>query len=89
MLVVLSSLHVKVELFRNLKKLHGNTNYSNVRIAHDMTRREREQEGVLWNEAKNQMEQGRGKHIVAGPPWRRRVVKVGSVTGPDYTRGTC
>ena len=66
---------VKQTVFRNVKKLQGNSAFKNVRIVNDLTRREKEHEITLWNEAKNLETAGKGKHIVVGPPWSRKVVK--------------
>lgn len=76
MLVKLSDTTVKRNIFGNIKLLQGNKAFENVRIKHDLTRREQQQESAMWNEAKNLFAEGKGKHIVVGPPWRRRIVKV-------------
>ncbi|KAG7155540.1 hypothetical protein Hamer_G023220 [Homarus americanus] len=77
MLIKLSTADIKANLFRNIRNLQGNMKFQDIRIANDLTKREREHEAVLWQEAKNLMDSGKGRHRVVGPPWRRRVVKIG------------
>lgn len=74
-LVKFSNSEIKKDLFRNLSKLKGKPDYDVVKISHDQTRREREYESSLWKRAKNLEIAGKGKHLVRGPPWNRRVVK--------------
>lgn len=76
MRVILSSVAIKTELFGNLSKLKGKENFKGVRVVHDMTKRERDLDAALWEEAKNLIAEGKGKHAVRGPLWRRRVVKM-------------
>lgn len=75
MLVKFANGEIKKCLFKNLRKLKGKHEYDVVRIAHDLTRRERDHEAALWMQAKNLEAAGKGKHLVRGPPWNRRVVK--------------
>ncbi|KAG7157468.1 hypothetical protein Hamer_G005911 [Homarus americanus] len=77
MLIKLSTADIKANLFRNLRNLQGNMKFQDIRIANDLTKREREQEAVLWQEAKNLVDSGKGRRRVVGPPWRQRVVKIG------------
>lgn len=67
---------MKRDLFRNIRKLQSDSAYDQVKISHDLTKRERESEKDLWNEVKNLYGAGKGKHTVVGPPWKRRIVKV-------------
>ena len=76
MQVIISDADIKMELFEHLKKLRGNKEYETVRVAHDMTRRQREHDAALWQEAKNLCQSGKGKYSVRGPPWNRRIVKL-------------
>ena len=66
----------KIDIFRNLKNLKGNEAYSSVRVANDLTKKEREHEATLRQEAKNLVAAGKGQYRVTGPPWRR-ITKVG------------
>ncbi|KAG7163512.1 putative PHD-finger-containing protein 1 [Homarus americanus] len=77
MLIKLSTADIKANLFKNIRNLQGNMKFQDIRIANDLTKREREHEAVLWQEAKNLMDSGKGRHRVVGPPWRRRLVKIG------------
>ncbi|KAK4325414.1 hypothetical protein Pmani_004009 [Petrolisthes manimaculis] len=76
MRVIISSTDIKLNLLDNLNRLQGKEDYRRVRVTHDMTRMQREQDINLWMEAKNLMAEGKGRHSVRGPPWRRRVVKL-------------
>ena len=75
MIARFSNGEIKKDLFKNLRKLKGKHQYDDVRIAHDLTRSERNHEAALWMQAKNLESEGKGKHLVRGPPWNRRVVK--------------
>ena len=35
----------------------------------------KEREKALWEQVKNLQDQGKGKHTVIGPAWRRQIVK--------------
>lgn len=74
-LVKFSNSETKKDLFRNLSKLKGKPDYDVIKISHDQTRKEREYDAFLWKRAKNLELAGKGKHLVRGPPWNRRVVK--------------
>ena len=76
LLVVLPDRHTKDKMFMNLRSLNTCEEMKHIRVRHDLTRKEREEEGKLQREAKNLSETGQGKHRVVGPPWRRRVVKM-------------
>ncbi|KAG7160040.1 putative PHD-finger-containing protein 2 [Homarus americanus] len=52
MQVKLSTADIKANLFRNIRSLQGNMKFQDIRIANDLTKREREHEAVLWQEAK-------------------------------------
>lgn len=75
-LTVLTDPEVRNDLFRNVKELAKDDNLKNFRVAYDLTRRERQLDQDLLEKAKNLTETGKGKHVVRGPPWNRRVVKV-------------
>ena len=66
----------KPKIFKNIKNLKGVKDYEGVRIAYDLTKRERDLEAELWKEAKNLKNAGKGLHRVVGPPWKRRIVKL-------------
>ncbi|KAK4298599.1 hypothetical protein Pmani_029050 [Petrolisthes manimaculis] len=66
---------LKQALFRNIRKLQGKNTFANIRVSNDRTQREKDHDASLWKEAKNMEENGRGKHVVVGPPWHRRIVK--------------
>lgn len=66
----------KMELFKNIRALQGNPEYTNVSITNDLTKEQREQEKKLLLEAKNLTDSGRGIFKVRGPPWARKVIQV-------------
>ena len=77
--------------YRNKKELWNNVKYDGVRISHDLTRREREQDAALWMVAKNLYIAGKGRQTVVGPPWKRRIVEARepqSPTGPSTQNQT-
>ena len=75
-----SWLQLYLLLFTNIRSLRDKPQWQDVRIGNDMTPAEREKEKLLRDQAKNLERQGKGKHTVRGPPWRRRVVKVTTET---------
>ena len=66
----------KPEIFKNIRNLKAVKDCESVRIANDLTKRERDLEARLWKEAKNLTDAGKGLHRVVGPPWKRRIVKL-------------
>ena len=74
-LIAFRNIGSKQALFTNIRLLRNKPQWQDVRIANDMTPAEREKEKVLRDQAKNLEREGKGKHTVRGPPWRRRVVK--------------
>ncbi len=78
LLVVMKDSEIKRKIFRNGSKLRTNGNeFENISLAHDMTKTEREEEKILWSQAKKKQEESGGKHIfrVRGPPWDRRIIR--------------
>ncbi len=77
MLISLKKKEQKKDLFRNLSKLKD-SEYSEVRVAHDMTKQEREESKKMYEEAKKMQEQSGGnyRYKVRGPPWARKIVRV-------------
>lgn len=75
-LTVLTDPEVRNYIFRNVKELAKDDNLKNFRVAYDLTRRERQLDQELLKKAKNLMDTGKGKHVVRGPPWNRRIVRV-------------
>ena len=67
---------LKKALFNNIRNLKDRPQWQEVRIANDLTPAEREKEKSLRDQAKNLEREGKGKHAVRGPPWRRRLVKI-------------
>ena len=79
MKVCLNSVDSKKKLMKNLSKLkHAPEKFRKVNIADDMTREERLLYKAKVQEAKekNEVETGNFRHVVRGPPWARRVVRV-------------
>ena len=69
----------KRTIMKNLSKLKDAAGaLKKVKITHDMSKTERELNMAKVQEAreKNEMEEGNYKHIVRGPPWDRRVVRI-------------
>lgn len=85
MLLRFVNANIKPALFRKLTNLHDKDEYKDIRVANDLTKKEREQEADLWRKAKNLTEEGQGKYRVAGPPWNRRVVRVAAGRGLQLT----
>ena len=79
MKVCLNSVDSKKKLMKNISKLkHAPEKFRKVNIADDMTREERLLYKAKVQEAKekNEVETGNFRHVVRGPPWARRVVRV-------------
>jgi hypothetical protein len=70
----------KTDILRNAKKLqYANEKFKKISISQDMTRKEREKQAQLFQEAKRLNEEnssGDFKFIVKGPVWDRKVVKI-------------
>lgn len=72
----------KGKLMSNLKNLNrADENLRKLSITHDLTQKEREQNKLKWEEAKEKnsnLQSGdeNFKFIVKGPPWDRKVVKI-------------
>ena len=65
---------------KNIKKLsNAHKKFARISIVHDMTSKEREDNRQRVQEAKekNDLEiSGEFKHIIVGPPWERKVIRV-------------
>ncbi len=78
LLIALANKDLKRDLFRNLSKLKG-SDYEDIRIVHDMTKREREETIKEMYETAKKMEaesQGKYKYRVRGPPWGKKIIKI-------------
>ncbi|KAK3895646.1 hypothetical protein Pcinc_000569 [Petrolisthes cinctipes] len=73
---------MKQSLFRNLRKLQGNNIFKDIRVSNDRTKREKEHDSNSWKEVENLEVNGKGKHVVVGPPWNRRIVKLRTAGQP-------
>ncbi|VDI00129.1 Hypothetical predicted protein [Mytilus galloprovincialis] len=79
LLVNLKSIDSKLTLFKNMHYIRGMPKYEKVNVSNDLTQSEREQEKVLWAEAKKLQEQcisGEYQYKVRGPPWARKVIRI-------------
>ncbi|XP_062589095.1 uncharacterized protein LOC134250751, partial [Saccostrea cucullata] len=83
LLVTFSTPEKKVEFFKRGGKLRENIELSEVRLANDLTRTERENEKKLYMKAKELNKNGSGEfhYRVRGPPWARKVVKLRMIEG--------
>ena len=80
-LVTLENPEMKATIFKKISNLNE-TKYSDIRVANDLSAKERENEKKLYEEAqrKNTMVSGDYHFKVRGPPWARRVVRVKKIT---------
>ncbi len=79
LLIEVSSDDKKAALFKNLSKLQDAPDkYRSVSVRNDLTKRQREQEKNLREEAKKKEEEasGEAQFKVRGPPWDRKIVKL-------------
>ncbi len=79
LLIEVSSDEKKRALFKNLSKLQNAPDkYKTVSVRNDLTKKQREQEKTLREEAKKkeQEDSGEAKFKVRGPPWDRKIVKL-------------
>ena len=78
--------NIKRGIFKNLHKLKEcRPPLSQVRVQHDMSREEREEETRLYKEAKamGAQDQGNWSYKVRGPPWARRIAKIKILGGRE------
>lgn len=86
--VTLTNENTKRKLFGKLHKLKsGQSPLTEIRVQHDMTPSEREQETKLFKQAKDQQTKAEGKWIfkVRGPPWAREIIKIKAIPEADLT----
>lgn len=82
MKVSFSNTEAKVNFMKNLNKLReidDSSQFHGISVAHDMTKAERDHNKELTGEARQRNENdksGKYRHIVRGPPWARKVIKV-------------
>ncbi len=77
-LIVLDDAGKKGQLFKNAKNLPTIQKFSQVIISNDLTKQQRLEDTTLRNTAKNLTSVKGEKHVVRGPPWARRIVKIGT-----------
>lgn len=78
LLVVMKTNEKKGSMFKAVKKLKDNPSTAKVSIANDLTKAEKEQEKLMFEQAKVLTNQSSGefKFRVTGPPWARKIIKV-------------
>lgn len=72
-------MEVKKSIFRNIKNLREDTQYTDIRVRNDLTQQEREKEKLLKAEAKKKrdnQESGEFMNRFRGPPWNRRIIRI-------------
>lgn len=75
-LVVLDDARKKGQ--KNVKNLPTIQKFSQVIISNDLTKQQRLEDTTLRNKAKNLTSVKGEKRVVRGPPWARRIVKIGT-----------
>ena len=78
MLITLKSQETKRNIFKGAKHMRGMPEFTDIRLSNDLTRTERDQEKILYDEAKELESKESGNFIfrVRGPPWARKVVRI-------------
>jgi hypothetical protein len=79
--VMMKDAESRKTFLRNLPKLRHvqpNSKFAEVSVSQDMTRDERELHKSKVSEAKekNEKEKGNFRHVVRGPPWNKRIVRL-------------
>lgn len=86
-LVVLESMLLKRDLFRNISNLRSNEEFTGIHVSNDMPHNERRAEKKLRDEAKEKEEKSSREFIfrVRRPPWTRRIVKIAKSAQKEET----
>ena len=82
MKVTFTNTDVKKSFMKQLSKLKDvdeSSPFKNISISHDMTKNERDQNKAMFEETKRlntEEKSGKHRHIVRGPPWARKIIRV-------------
>ena len=74
--ITMKNISKKISIFKNINKIKNNGNYKNIIVQTDMTKREREEENQLLEEAKKlnkDLKPGDPRYKIRGPPGNRQL----------------